>query len=209
MLNVANFLTRHLLNILFSFTVFILTVINFDLGFVIVTLLTVFTYVISNKMIQYIQKRKKSKEFGLSFSEYKMIENQLKQAKKYINSLTQQFLRVRSIRSFKLLNDMTKLSRRIVNIVQSNPQKFYAVENFFYSHLPSAVELTSKYSLLTQQQIKDQEVHLTLQETRQTLKDLHETMEEDLRLALQSDIENLKIELDFVKLEKEKKQQHF
>lgn len=209
MLNVANFLTRHLLNMLFSFTVFILTVINFDLGFVIVTLLTVFTYVISNKMIQYIQKRKKSKEFGLSFSEYKMIENQLKQAKKYINSLTQQFLRVRSIRSFKLLNDMTKLSRRIVNIVQSNPQKFYAVENFFYSHLPSAVELTSKYSLLTQQQIKDQEVHLTLQETRQTLKDLHETMEEDLRLALQSDIENLKIELDFVKLEKEKKQQHF
>lgn len=207
MLNISNFLTRNLLNILFSSTIFILTVINFDLGVVIVPLITIFTYVISNFTIKYLQKRKKSKELGLTFSEYKMIENQIDIAKKNINSLAHQFLRVRSIRSFKLLNEITKVSRRIVNIVQANPQKFYQVENFFYSHLPSAVELTQKYTLLTQQQLKDQEVHLTLQETRKTLKDLHDTMEEDLYQALQSDIENLKIELDFVKMENEKNRQ--
>lgn len=207
MLNITNFLTRHLLNILVSFTFFILTVINFDLGIILVPILTIFAYYISNVVIKYIQRRKKSKELGLTFSEFKMIESQISVAKKHINSLTQNFLRVRSIRSFKLINDMSKLSKRIVNIVQTNPHKFYHVENFFYSHLPSAVELTNKYSLLTQQQIKDSDVHVTLQETRQTLKDLHETMEEDLRQALQSDIDNLKIELDFVKLENEKKRQ--
>lgn len=209
MLNLQNFLTRHLLNILFSFTVFVLTVINFDFGVIIVPIITAFTYYVSNVVVKFIQKRKKMKELNLTPSEYKLIENQIIFAKKHINSLTQQFLRVRSIRSFKLLNDMTKISKRIVNIVQQNPHKFYQVENFFYSHLPSAVELTNKYSLLTQQQLKDQEIHLTLQETRQTLKELHETMEDDLRLALQSDIENLKIELDFIKLENEKKRQQF
>lgn len=207
MLTVTNFLTRHLFNILFSFAAFIIVVVEFDLGIVLVPLITIATYIVSNIVIKLFQKRKRSKQFGLSYTEYKMIENQLTVAKQHINTLAQQYLRVRSVRSFKILNEMTKLSRRIVNIVQTNPQKFFYVENFFYSHLPSAVELTNKYSLLTSQQLKDQEVHLTLQETRQTLKDLHETMEEDLRLALQSDIENLKIELDFVKLENEKKQQ--
>ena len=92
---------------------------------------------------------------------------------------------------------MTKLSRRIVNIVQTNPQKFYTVEDFFYAHLPSAVQLTENYTMLSQQQIKDNEIHLALEDTRKTLKDLHETMENDLKDALASDLENLKIELDF------------
>lgn len=207
MLTVSNFLTRHLLNILFSFTIFILTVVNYDLGIILVPFITILTYIISNGIIKYLQKRKQSKEFGLTYSEYKMIENQITNAKKHLNSLAQQYLRVRSIRSFKILNEMTKLSKRIINIVKTNPQKFYYVEDFFYSHLPSAVELTNKYSLLTQQQLKDPDIHLTLQETRQTLKTLHGAMEEDLKMALQSDIDNLKIELDFVKLENEKKQQ--
>lgn len=97
------------------------------------------------------------------------------------------------------------MSRRIINIVNSDPHKFYAVEDFFYAHLPSAVELTDKYTLLTKEQIKGTDIHLALEETRKTLKDLHVTIEEDLKLALQSDIENLKIELDFAKLANEKR----
>ncbi|KGR88740.1 5-bromo-4-chloroindolyl phosphate hydrolase [Ureibacillus massiliensis 4400831 = CIP 108448 = CCUG 49529] len=204
MLGVMNFVTRHAFNFLISLTVFILLVVNFDLGIFLVPIITIISYFVSNSIIKFIQKSKKSKELGLSRSELKHIETQLKQAKSHIFSLTQQYIRVRSISSFKILNEMTKLSRRIVNIVQTSPQKFYSVQDFFYSHLPSAVELTSKYTLLTQQQLKDMEIHLALEDTRKTLKDLHETLENDLKLALESDLLNLKMELDYAKLENDK-----
>lgn len=210
MLGAKNFITRHALNLLFGFTAFFITNLLFnesELGIFFVPILSIATYFISNKVINIIQISKRSKELGLSRSEYKHIEAQLKLAKGHINSLTQQYVRVRSISSFKLLNDMTKLSKRIINIVQTSPQKFYAVDDFFYSHLQSAVQLTSTYTMLSQQQVKDIDVHLTLEETRRTLKDLHGTLESDLRQALQSDLENLRIELDYVKFENEKKRQ--
>lgn len=205
MLGAANFFIRHTLNFLFSFTVFILSFLHLDLRFIFVPLLSIAAYFISNKTIKAVQKWKRSKEIGLSRSEYKHIEYQIKQAKGHINSLSQQYIRVRSIRSFKLLNEMMKLSKRIVNIVQNNPQKFYSVEDFFYSHLPSALQLTQTYTMLSQTQVKDNEVHLALEDTRKTLKGLHATMENDLKSAIESDLENLRIELDFVKLENAKK----
>ncbi|WP_332650195.1 5-bromo-4-chloroindolyl phosphate hydrolysis family protein [Lysinibacillus sp. 54212] len=207
MLGVSNFITRHAINWLVGFSVFILTVINFDLGIILVPLLSIASYFTSNKGIASFQKYQRSKQLGISRSEYNHIEKQLKQAKEQIFKLNQQYIRVRSLKSFKLINDMSKLSRRIVNIVQTSPRKFFVVEDFFYAHLPSAVELTDKYTLLTKEQVQGTDIHIALEDTRKTLKELHITMEDDLKLALQSDIEDLKLELDFAKLENEKRKE--
>ena len=206
-LGALNLVTRHAINFLASLTVFILSILNFDFGIWIVPILTISSYYISNKLIFTIQKLKRCKELGMSKSEYNHIESQIKIAKRHINSLTQQYIQVRSIRSFKLLNEMTKLSKRILNIVHSNPKKFFAVEDFFYSHLPSAVTLIETYTLLTQQQLKDTDIHLALEDTRKTLKNLHESMESDLKSALSSDLESLRVEIDYIKHENEKRQQ--
>lgn len=210
MLGISSFIVRHLLNFLFSFIVFIILILNHQaiiFDFIVMPISAILTYIISDIVIKRFQKFRKTKELGLSRSEYHHIETQIKQAKSHINSLTQQYIRVRSIRSFKLLIDMTKLSKRIVNLVQTNPQKFYAVEDFFYSHLPSAVQLSKNYSTLVQQQIKDADVHIALEDARKAMKDLQLSMEEDLKAALASDLESLKFELDYVKLEQEKKKQ--
>ena len=204
MLGAMDFITRHALNLFISFTLYIISILNFDLG-IIALAIPIVSYFISNKLILTVQTMKRSKQLGLTKTEYRQIELQLKKAREQINKLTQQYTRVRSIKSFKLINETSKVSRRIINIVNSDPHKFYAVEDFFYAHLPSAVELTDKYTLLTKEQVKGTDIHLALEETRKTLKDLHVTIEEDLKLALQSDIENLKIELDFAKLSNEKR----
>ncbi len=208
MLGPINFITRHLINLLAGFTAFVVSVLNLP-GFVAISSLplAVISYYVCNKITFAIQKSSQSKKIGLSKSEYDLIESQLKQAKGYVNSLNQQYIRVRSIRSFKQINEMSKLSKRIINIVQSNPQKFFAVEDFFYAHLPTAVELSDKYTLLTKEQVTGTEIHLALDDTRKTLKDLHVTMEEDLKNALSSDIESLKIELDFAKMSNEKRKE--
>lgn len=206
MLGPINFLTRHLINFLVFVTALTLTFLNFT-G--IVTMLAlplgIAAYFISNKVTLAIQKSTQSKKIGISKSEYQFIEAQLKQARAHIQTLNQQYVRVRSVRSFKQINEMSKLAKRIINIVQTSPQKFYAVEDFFYAHLPTAVQLSDKYTLLTKEQVPGTEVHLALEETRKTLKELQITMEADLKSALSSDIENLKIELDFAKLSNEKR----
>lgn len=208
MLGPINFITRHFINLLAGSTAFVVSVATISGAAMFLSLpLTIGAYYVSNKITFAVQKAKQRKKIGLSKSEYELIALQLKQAKEHAQTLTQQIVRVRSIRSFKQINDMSKLTKRIINIVQTNPQKFYAVEDFFYAHLPSAVQLSDKYTLLTKEQVSGTEIHLALDDTRKTLKDLHVTMEEDLKNALASDIENLKIELDFAKMSNEKRKE--
>lgn len=208
MLGPINFITRHLINFLAGFAALVVSVLNLPGMAAILSLpLAIVTYIVSNKITFAIQKTAQSKKIGFSKSEYELIEAQLKQAKGYVNSLNQQYIRVRSVRSFKQINEMSKLSKRIINIVQTNPQKFYAVEDFFYAHLPTAVQLSDKYTLLTKEQVSGNEIHLALEDTRKTLKELHVTMEDDLKNALSSDIENLKIELDFAKMSNDKRKE--
>ncbi|WP_431030206.1 5-bromo-4-chloroindolyl phosphate hydrolysis family protein [Lysinibacillus sp. LZ02] len=202
MLSAMHFITRHALNFFISSALLIISIVNFDIGLFGLAVL-IGGYYMSNKLILTIQKRKRSKELGMTKEEYKHIEAQIKLAREQLNNLTQQYIRVRSIKSFKLLNETNKVAKRIINIVHTNPQKFYAVEDFFYAHLPSAVELADKYTLLTKEQVKGTDIHIALEDTRKTLKDLHGTIENDLKLALQSDIDQLKIELDFAKLANE------
>lgn len=208
MLGPTNFLTRHLINFLAAFTALVISFVNIT-GFasILALPLAIVAYYVSNKVTLAIQKSSQSKKIGIAKSEYELIELQLKQAKAQIQALNQQYIRVRSVRSFKQINEMSKLAKRIINIVQANPQKFYAVEDFFYAHLPSAVQLSDKYTLLTKEQVPGTDVHLALEETRRTLKELLVTMEDDLKNALASDIENLKIELDFAKMSNDKRKE--
>ena len=86
---------------------------------------------------------------GITKEEFKHIETQVLKANKHIQTLSQNYLRVRSVSAFKQLLEMTRISKNIVKIVKTDPRKFYNVEPFFYAHLPSAVELTDKYTMLS------------------------------------------------------------
>lgn len=156
-----------------------------------------------NKGILLFQQTKLAKQLQITRGELIHIEQQLSIANKNVNALTQKYVQVRSIKSFKAIYEMSKLSKRIIAIVKKDPKKFYLIEDFFYAHLPSAVELSDKYALLTKVQVSGTDIHLALNDTRLTLKNLHETMEGDLKRALANDIESLKIELDFAKLSNE------
>lgn len=213
MLSEGNMLIRHLINMFVAMSTLTLGVLLSDDSILIPLLLSVFVlapgaYYISNKIVNVIQITSQAKKIGITTNEYKLIEQHLKQARAQISALQKGYIRVRSIKSFRMLNDMVKVSRRIINIVQKNPKKFFAVEDFFYSHLPSAVEITDKYSTLVKERVKGIEIELTMEDTRKTLKLLNAAMDQDLKDALRTDIENLKIELDFAKLEQEKRRIH-
>jgi len=200
MSNFKYFIIRHLL----SFPIFIGSWIAFqyglDLHIVFAGLLSFGIYVVSEQFIKMVQSRKFASKHGLTMAEYRHIKSQLKDAKDKLKQLNGYFLKVRSVRAFKQLFDMNRLAKRIFQIVKTNPKKFYQAESFFYAHLDSAVELTSKYTLLISQPVKAADIQIALQDTRETLLELNQVMEKDLRQVLSSDIEHLKMELDFAKI---------
>jgi len=198
---------RHIINIPVMITSWSILYFMVNTGFWISSGLAIGIYVITNFTIKKIQHRRIMKKYQLTPSEYFHIRKQLKEANTKITILNKHYTKVRSFNSFKQLFEMNRLAKRIVSLVKSNPRKFYQAEKFFYAHLDSAVELTSKYTLLVSQPVKNADIKIALQDTRDTLQSINSIMEEDLEGLLASDIEQLKMELDFVKLSTHKKVQ--
>lgn len=163
------------------------------------------TYIASNTTIKQVQFSSDSKRLGMTRSKYKHIQVQVKDAKRKIKLLQSHYYQVRSISSFKQLMEMTRIANKIVASINQNPRKFYLAEPFFYSHLDSAVELTQKYSLLVGQPVKDRDLKIALQETREMLISMTSVMERDLKKVLSSDVEQLRMELDYARLAVEQK----
>ncbi|WP_397538404.1 5-bromo-4-chloroindolyl phosphate hydrolysis family protein [Rummeliibacillus pycnus] len=206
MLKFGQFILRNFLNIIVLLSTWTISEWYFDVNFWISSLLAISSYFPSNYIIKNIQQFRYLKRVGLTRSEFKHIQTQLDEAQSELRNLNRYYTKVRSISTFKQLFEMNRLAKRIVNIVNKNPKKFYHAEQFFYAHLHSASELTEKYALLSSQPIKSSDVHLALQETRETLEDLNNIMQEDLHSVLATDIEELKMELDFAQLSTTQKQ---
>lgn len=200
MVHVVYFFIRHSVSVPIFLTTWLTMQFGFNINFFPSILASIGVYALSTQTIKYIQSRMIVKKYDISMAEYRHIQKQLKEAKQKLNQLNGYFIKVRSIRAFKQLYEMNRLAKRIFQIVRTNPKKFYQVEPFFYAHLDSAVELTSKYTLLVSNPVKAADVQIALQDTRETLLELNEVMEKDLRQVLSSDIEHLKMELDFAKV---------
>lgn len=143
--------------------------------------------------------RRIQKKYGLNRKEYYYILDQLKEAKMKLSRLQHLFLKVRSLRSLKQMIELNSLVKRIYSVVKKEPKRFYEIEPFFYSHLDSVVELAEKSALLSSKKVKDSNMKKSLLETTETLGDLSQTLEADLRQVLARDIEHLTIELDVAK----------
>lgn len=198
MKTIQQFLTRHVISLPVSFSVWLILLISTNLGFFASTGLLFIVYGLTNVTIKQFQIHSTLKQFGLTRSEYRYISEQLDLAKAKIKTLNSHYGKVRSAQDFKQLHATSMLARKIIQTVKANPSQFYAAEKFFYAHLDSAVQLTSKYALLANQPLKDQEIQTTLTNTRQALSDVYEQFQHDLRKVLSSDMESLKFEIDYV-----------
>ncbi|QDQ02992.1 hypothetical protein FOH38_22515 [Lysinibacillus fusiformis] len=197
MLSVGQFLSRHTASLILSLSTVSIAAIAANPGIFLGGLLFAGTYATSTTLLKNSQKKKVMQLAGISKEEYKHIDSQISTANKHIQSLSQNYLRVRSVAAFKQLLEMTRISKNIVKMVKTDPRKFYNVEQFFYAHLPSAVELTDKYTMLSKQPVKDKEIQITLSKTRETLTDLNDTIQIDLKDALSNDIDHLQMEIEF------------
>lgn len=195
---IQQFFTRHLITAPISFGSWIYLLFGTSLNPFLATGLSALLYLGGTFTMKQMQITSNIKKLGMSRSEYNHIKGQLTNANMKVKQLNSYYGKVRSVQAFRQLHEMNTLSRRILGIVKNNPKKFYHVERFFYAHLDSAVELTSKYAMLVNQPLKDKDLRIALQNTRETLGDVNRQLEQDLRNVLSSDLEQLQMEIDFV-----------
>jgi 5-bromo-4-chloroindolyl phosphate hydrolysis protein len=149
--------------------------------------------------VKWLTTRKFLKKHQLSRKEYVYIAKNLQEAKKKIQRLQKVFFNVRNIGAFKQMLELIRLVKRIYTIIRREPRRFYQAERFFFYHLDSIVELSEKYAFLASQPVKNNELYFSLKDTRDTLKDLKRSIENDLYDVLSKDIDHLSIELDVAK----------
>lgn len=200
MLHAGHFAMRHLSSFILSFVTLTASTLFVGASPLSVVAATAVTYFSTASIMKLIQKKKVLQQFQLTKTEYNHIREQLQLAQNRLNTLQKQFLRIRSVASFKHINELSRTSKRIINMVKKDPRRFYNAEQFFYAHLESAVTLVEKYSMLNTQPLKDPEIKMALQETTHTLDTVQQLIDDDLKQVLSSDIEHLKLEIDFAKL---------
>ena len=193
-------LTRHFIAFPASTIVWIYLLLNLDVGFFVATLAFIGTYAATLFGTKTYQTISGAKRAGLTTSEYRHIERQVDDAYDKLREMGKNYGRVRSIHSFKQLFELSRLAKRIIQTVEANPSQFYYVDRFFYSHLDSAVDITTRYIQLSQQPVKDLEINGTIEEAKTRLADVHHLLETDLKRAMSKDLATLNMELDYVDL---------
>ncbi len=140
------------------------------------------------------------KQNQLSRKEYAYIKRHLKEADQKIKRLRKALFSIRTISTIKQNIEMYRVVNRIYTITKKEPKRFYLAESFYYSHLDSLVELSEKYAFLAGQPSKTSELSQSLTETRRTISQLSDSLEQDLHDVLSKDISQLNFELDVAKL---------
>ncbi|MRH41496.1 hypothetical protein GH741_02265 [Aquibacillus halophilus] len=131
--------------------------------------------------------------------EYRYIRKSLAEAKPKIKRMQKALLSVRRMLILKDMFELVKITRRIYSVTKSEPKRFYQANQFYFSHLDSAVHMIEKYALLSSQLKKNVEVEQVLKKTSRTIKELKILIDNDLHHILSNDIEQLDYELDVAK----------
>ncbi|MGV3464308.1 MAG: 5-bromo-4-chloroindolyl phosphate hydrolysis family protein [Heyndrickxia sp.] len=194
-----SFITRIFVAIPIAALVWLVSFFGFEQAFFPSIIFAILGGAIIYLIFKWFSTRKFLKKHQLTRKEFSYIVQNLKEAKKKIHRLQKVFFNVRNIGAFKQMLDLIRLVKRIYTIIRKEPRRFYQAEKFFFYHLDSIVELSEKYAFLAAQPVKNNELYFSLKDTRNTLKELKRTIENDLYEVLSKDIDHLEFELNVAK----------
>jgi len=146
-----------------------------------------------------VQNRRFLKSQQLSRKEYQYIKKNIDEANHKIRRLHKALFSIRHFPSIKQRIEMAKTARKIYQLTKKEPKRFYKAEQFYFSHLDSALELSEKYVFLSNQPKKTLELDRSLFDTRKTLEEMKGLIEEDLYKVISDDIDQLNFEIDVAK----------
>lgn len=102
-----------------------------DIYFIFDVLISVATFVVFYFPTQRLTSRKYLREIGLSRRDYHFVNSQLNNAQDKIRRIFKSFVNVRSIKDFKQVNEIYRISRAIYFAVKQQPEAFLKLKVSF------------------------------------------------------------------------------
>lgn len=127
--------------------------------------------------------------------EKKYVQLQIRQAKEKAKKINSSRFRVRSLFVYQTITKISKISTKIIKMVEKEPVRYRTAQNFFHQHLDSSAIITEKYVHLLNQPVRTHEVSLALRETEDALKQLERNMEKEMMSVLSGDMNHLNTEI--------------
>ncbi|MDQ0273454.1 5-bromo-4-chloroindolyl phosphate hydrolysis family protein [Cytobacillus purgationiresistens] len=193
------FFLRMLISVPVSVTVWLFSYFAFDQTFILSGAIGVGAGLVTYWMSGVVMKHRFIKSHGMKRKEYLYIEKNLDEAKRKLDRLHKALISIRHLPSLRQRMEFIKVTRRIYRLTKKEPRRFYQAEQFYFSHLDSAVELAERYVFLSSQPSKTRDLENSLNETRKTLKELTVNVEKDLHDVIANDIDQLHFEIDVAK----------
>lgn len=100
------------------------SIFGFDLSFIVDGVIGLGGFVLSYFPTQRLTSRKYLNEIGLTRREYRYVRSQLNQAQSKIRLILKSFINIRSIKDFRQVNDIYRISRSIYMSVRQRPGMF-------------------------------------------------------------------------------------
>lgn len=188
-----------------AFVSWMVSVFGFDLSFIIDGLIGVGMFFVSYFPTQRLTSNKYLAEIGLSRRDYRFVRTHLNQAQDKIRNILKSFINVRSLKDFRQINDIYRISKSIHFVVKQRPALFFKVESFFYSHIDNALNLIDSYTRLSKMPKKTIEEKQKLEQTRITLDEVKRTLIADLKRINEEDYERLDVEMELNRLEQSRR----
>ncbi|AYX89808.1 5-bromo-4-chloroindolyl phosphate hydrolysis family protein [Staphylococcus cohnii] len=175
-----------------------------ELNFIFDFLISAVAFIAFYFPTQRLTSRKYLNEIGLTRRDYHFVNSQLNNAQDKIRRILKSFVNVRSIKDFRQVNEIYRLSRAIYFAVKQQPRMFFKVESFFYSHIDNALNLIEAYTRLAKSPKKSKEEKQKLAQTRITLDEVKRTLVADLKRINEEDYSQLDIEMELNKIEQKR-----
>lgn len=149
---------------------------------------------------QSVSMGRQLEDYGLTKSEYKYINTQLKEAREKLARLRKSYYSIRTLKDAKLIYDINRLIRSVLKSVEDDPKKFFSIQQFFHSNLDSAVNTIEQYLYLYKMPGKSKDEKIKLHETRLSLLELKRTIEANMSFMNQSTYQSLDVERDIISI---------
>lgn len=168
-----------------------------DVSFLLSLIIGVGGYYVTSLVL----KRKFRKAIKVDVNKEKQLYRlkELRHARLKIYKIGKYRYKIRSVYMWQTISKIHKMLQKMVAVAEREPERFRNVQSFFNTYLDSLTMILDKYTVLTNQQVKNQDILLAIKKTEETLEEMAKTLEENMLAILENDVIDLDVELKVLK----------
>ncbi|PIO83661.1 hypothetical protein BSQ39_08825 [Loigolactobacillus backii] len=159
---------------------------------------------VSNKSVPSDQLMAHYKKSGMSERDIDFFRGTMADAKAQIDQLAKNMQRVPKLKAIELHDEPVKVSQATFKALVAKPAKLHLAADFLYRHLPTLVDLTTKYIQISQHEVKDKDTYVVLDKSATLITDLAQQLKKDYAAIVADDLEDLDVDMSLAKKALEK-----